>query len=135
MRRNKIAELIAWKNSASRKPMIIRGARQVGKTWLMKEFGNTQYAQTVYINFEKNKRLKTLFTDDFDIKRIIVALQAETGLTIHAENTLIIFDEVQDCPKVINSMKYFCENAPQYHIACAGSPLGIALAKPSSFPV
>jgi len=135
MRRNKIAELIAWKNSASRKPMIIRGARQVGKTWLMKEFGNTQYAQTVYINFEKNKRLKTLFTDDFDIKRIIVALQAETGLTIHAENTLIIFDEIQEVPEALTALKYFNEDAPGYHVISAGSLLGVAFHAHTSFPV
>jgi predicted AAA+ superfamily ATPase len=87
MKKTKMAELIAWKNAVSRKPLIIRGARQVGKTWLMKEFGNAQYDQTIYINFEKNKRLKDLFADDFDIKRVIIALQAESGLTIHAENT------------------------------------------------
>ena len=135
MRRAKIAELIAWKNSSSRKPLIIRGARQVGKTWLIKEFGNTQYAQTVYLNFEKNKRLKTLFVDDFDIKRVIVALQAETGLTIHAENTLLIFDEIQEVPEALTALKYFYEDAPQYHVISAGSLLGVALHPQTSFPV
>ena len=135
MRRAKIDELIAWKNSPSRKPLIIRGARQVGKTWLMKEFGNTQYAQTVYINFEKNKRLKSLFTDDFDIKRVIVALQAETGLTIHTENTLLIFDEIQEVPEALTALKYFQEDAPGYHIISAGSLLGVALHSQTSFPV
>lgn len=136
MRRDKIAELIAWKNSSSRKPLIIRGARQVGKTWLMKEFGNTQYAQTAYINFERNKRLKALFTDDFDIKRVIVALQAETGLTIHPdENTLLIFDEIQEVPEALTALKYFYEDAPGYHVISAGSLLGVALHSHSSFPV
>ena len=135
MRRTKLVELIAWKNSNSRKPLIIRGARQVGKTWLMKEFGNTQYAQTVYVNFEKNKRLKTLFTDDFDIKRVIIALQAESGLTIHPENTLLIFDEIQAVPEAITALKYFCEDTPEYHIVAAGSLLGVALHAHISFPV
>lgn len=135
MRRTKLVELISWKNSNSRKPLIIRGARQVGKTWLMKEFGNTQYAQTVYVNFEKNKRLKTLFTDDFDIKRVIIALQAESGLTIHPENTLLIFDEIQAVPEAITALKYFCEDTPEYHIVAAGSLLGVALHAHISFPV
>ena len=135
MNRTKLAELIAWKNSTSRKPLIIRGARQVGKTWLMKEFGKTHYAQTVYINFEKNKRLISLFKDDFDIKRIIIALQAETGLTIHAENTLLIFDEIQAAPGAITALKYFHEDAPEYHIVTAGSLLGVALHSGISFPV
>lgn len=135
MRRTKLAELIGWKNSNSRKPLIIRGARQVGKTWLMKEFGNTQYTQAVYVNFEKNKRLKTLFADDFDIKRVIIALQAESGLTIHPENTLLIFDEIQAVPEAITALKYFCEDAPEYHILAAGSLLGVALHAHISFPV
>jgi len=135
MRRTKLAELIGWKNSNSRKPLIIKGARQVGKTWLMKEFGNTQYAQTVYVNFEKNKRLKTLFADDFDIKRVIIALQAESGLTIHPENTLLIFDEIQAVPEAITALKYFCEDAPEYHIVAAGSLLGVAIHAHISFPV
>ena len=135
MRRAKIAELIDWKNSPSRKPLIIRGARQVGKTWLMKEFGKTQYAQTVYVNFEKNKRLKALFSDDFDVQRVIVALQAETGLTINAENTLLIFDEIQEVPEALTALKYFYEDAPEYHIISAGSLLGVALHSHTSFPV
>ena len=135
MKRTKLTDLIAWKNSTSRKPLIIRGARQVGKTWLMKEFGNTQYDQTVYVNFEKNKRLKALFTDDFDIKRVIVALQAESGLTIHAENTLLIFDEIQAVPEAITALKYFQEDAAEYHILAAGSLLGVALHSGISFPV
>lgn len=135
MKREKLNELIAWKKTTSRKPLIIRGARQVGKTWLMKEFGNTQYTQTVYINFEKTKRLNSLFADDFDIKRVIIALQAETGLTIDPENTLIIFDEIQALPEAITALKYFQEDAPEYHIVAAGSLLGVTLHSNISFPV
>ena len=135
MRRRKMADLISWKNSLTRKPLIIRGARQVGKTWLMKEFAKTQYEQTIYINFEKNKRLESLFTDDFDVKRIIIALQAESGSTIHAENTLLIFDEIQAVPAAITALKYFQEDAPKYHIVAAGSLLGVALHSNTSFPV
>lgn len=135
MRREKLNDLIAWKKATSRKPLIIRGARQVGKTWLMKEFGNAQYTQTVYINFEKNKRLHSLFADDFDIKRVIIALQAETGLTIDPENTILIFDEIQAVPEAITALKYFQEDAPEYHIVAAGSLLGMALHSGISFPV
>ncbi|MCD4769473.1 MAG: ATP-binding protein [Bacteroidales bacterium] len=135
MRREKLSEIIAWKEAASRKPLIIRGARQVGKTWLMKEFGNTQYSQTVYIDFEKNKRVHSLFVDDFDIKRVIIALQAETGLIINPKNTLIIFDEIQAVPEAITALKYFQEDAPEYHIVAAGSLLGVALHSDISFPV
>lgn len=135
MDRSKLDDLIAWKNASSRKPLILRGARQTGKTWLMKEFGRTHYAQTVYLNFEKNKRLTTLFTDNFDIKRIIVALQAESGLTISESDTLIIFDEIQAVPEAIASLKYFQEDAPGFHIMAAGSLLGLAMHAGISFPV
>jgi uncharacterized protein len=135
MRRSLLSELISWKNSVSRKPLIIRGARQVGKTWLMQEFGKNEYAQTVYLDFEKNRRLKGLFTDDFDIRRVITALQAESGLTINAEDTLIIFDEIQSVPEALTSLKYFYEDAPEYNIVAAGSLLGIALHSGFSFPV
>ncbi len=135
MRRTKLSELVAWKKLKSRKPLIIRGARQVGKTWLMKEFGNAQYSQTIYVNFETNKRLRTLFIDDFDIKRVIIALQAESGLTINPENTLLIFDEIQAAPEAITALKYFYEDAPEYHIVAAGSLLGVALHAHISFPV
>jgi predicted AAA+ superfamily ATPase len=101
----------------------------------MKEFGHTHYSQTIYVNFETNKRLKTLFTDDFDIKRVIIALQAESGLTIHPENTLLIFDEIQAVPEAITALKYFYEDAPKYHIVAAGSLLGVALHTHISFPV
>ena len=135
MKRGKIDDLIPWKNRSSRKPLIIRGARQVGKTWLMKEFGRTQYTQTVYINFEKTKQLKSIFEDDFDTRRIILALQIESGITIQATNTLLIFDEIQCVPEAITALKYFCEEAPEYHIIAAGSLLGVALHSGFSFPV
>lgn len=135
MKRTKLNELIRWKNAPGRKPLLIRGARQVGKTWLMKEFGRISYVQTVYVNFEQKKHLKSLFSDDFDVHRIIVALQAESGLTIHADNTLIIFDEIQEVPEAITALKYFMEDTPEYHIVAAGSLLGVAMHANISFPV
>jgi predicted AAA+ superfamily ATPase len=128
-------DLISWKNKKNRKPLIIRGARQVGKTWLMKEFGKNEYEQTVYINFESTKALSTLFDQDFDIPRIITALQIISGIQIKPQNTLIIFDEIQEVPGAITSLKYFNEDAPQYHIIAAGSLLGVALHQQTSFPV
>jgi uncharacterized protein len=135
MERAAMNHLISWKNKAYRKPMIIRGARQVGKTWLMKEFGKNEYEHTVYINFESSKRLNTLFRENFDIQRIITALQIESGIQINPENTLIIFDEIQEAVGAITSLKYFCENAPQYHVMTAGSLLGVAMHQHTSFPV
>ena len=135
MERIAMKELISWKNRSGRKPMIIRGARQVGKTWLMKEFGKNEYSKTVYVNFENSKLLKSLFVDNFDINRIKTALQIETGIQVNPENTLIIFDEIQEAEGAITSLKYFCENAPQYHILAAGSLLGVAMHKHTSFPV
>ena len=130
-----ITDLIKWKDSSHRKPLIIRGARQVGKTWLMREFGRTHYEKCAYINFDNNERMESLFKGDIDTKRIITALQIETGITIEAKNTLIIFDEVQEVPRALTSLKYFCENAPDYHIIAAGSLLGVALHSGTSFPV
>ncbi len=135
MERLILKDLIAWKNSPYRKPLILKGVRQVGKTWILKEFGKRCYENTAYFNFDENEEYKQFFETSKDVNRILQNLMFASGQTITPEKTLIIFDEVQDCPKVINSMKYFCENAPEYHIACAGSLLGIALAKPSSFPV
>lgn len=135
MKRTEAAELIKWKNSNNRKPLIIRGARQVGKTWLMKAFGREEYTQCAYVNFESNKALKNIFEDDFNISRIITALQIETGLTIGAGNTLIILDEIQEAPGALTSLKYFHENAPEYHVISAGSLLGVALNRHTSFPV
>lgn len=124
-----------WKKNAKRKPLIVRGARQVGKTWLIKEFGRTEYIQTVYINFENSKSLQTLFDADFDISRIITALQIETGIKIQAKSTLIIFDEIQEAEGGLTSLKYFYENAQEYHLIAAGSLLGVALHQTKSFPV
>jgi predicted AAA+ superfamily ATPase len=135
MKRNALDDLIKWKREKNRKPLIIRGARQVGKTWLMKEFGKTQYEKCAYVNFDNNERMQSLFAGNLDINRIITALQIETGVTIQAENTLMIFDEVQEVPRALTSLKYFCENAPQYHIVAAGSLLGVALHPGTSFPV
>ncbi|OQA21531.1 MAG: hypothetical protein BWY60_00626 [Actinobacteria bacterium ADurb.Bin346] len=135
MYRIEIKDLIEWKNSSNRKPLILKGARQVGKTWLLKEFGKTQFKKFAYINFEDNERMKNLFSTDYDIKRIITGLQIESGTDIDSSNTLIIFDEVQEVPRALTSLKYFCENAPQYFIAAAGSLLGIALHPETSFPV
>ena len=135
MERFILKKLLAWKNSPYRKPLILKGVRQVGKTWILKEFGRRYYENTAYFNFDENEEYKQFFETTKDVDRILQNLMLASGQKIVPEKTLIIFDEVQDCPKVINSMKYFCENAPQYHVACAGSLLGIALAKPSSFPV
>ncbi|MFA6923775.1 MAG: ATP-binding protein [Bacteroidales bacterium] len=135
MERFQFEKLINWKNSNNRKPLIIRGARQVGKTWLMKEFGQREYSQIAYVNFESSKSLRNLFINDFDIQRIIVAIQIETGVQINPKNTLIIFDEIQECEGAITSLKYFFENAPQYHVIEAGSLLGVASHQHTSFPV
>ena len=135
MERLIMKKLLNWKNSPYRKPLILKGVRQVGKTWILKEFGKRYYENTAYFNFDENEEYRQFFETTKDVDRILQNMMLASGQKILPEKTLIIFDEVQDCPKVINSMKYFCENAPQYHIACAGSLLGIALAKPSSFPV
>lgn len=130
-----MSKLLAWKNSPYRKPLILKGVRQVGKTWVLKEFGKLYYKNIAYFNFDENKEYKQFFETTKSVERILQNLMLASGQKIEPEDTLIIFDEVQDCPEVINSMKYFYENAPQYHVACAGSLLGITLAKPSSFPV
>lgn len=135
MYREKIEELKKWKNSETRKPLIIRGARQVGKTWLMKEFGEKYYQKCAYINFDDNSRMNKLFEEDFDIDRIIQGLKIESGVNIEAENTLIILDEIQETPKALKALKYFCENAREYHIISAGSLLGVAIHEGTSFPV
>ena len=135
MKRHKIQNLIAWKSNRKRKPLIIRGARQVGKTWLMKEFGRLHYENVAYFNFEKSKRLKDIFSGDFIVEQLITALQIESGEKIQPEKTLIIFDEIQEVPDAITSLKYFHEDANQYHIVSAGSLLGIALHADLSFPV
>src|ERR1700761_5388769 len=135
MKRNELAHLKSWAHSHDRKPLIIRGARQTGKTWLMKELGRVEYKKIAYINFESNNASKNIFTENFDIQRIILALEIETRITIEADKTLIIFDEIQEAPGALTSLKYFQENAPEYHIIAAGSLLGVALNKNTSFPV
>ncbi|PXX81558.1 ATP-binding protein [Dielma fastidiosa] len=135
MERLLMDKLLQWKNSTYRKPLILKGVRQVGKTWILKEFGRRYYENTAYFNFDENMEYKQFFETTKEVDRILQNLMLASGQKILPEKTLIIFDEVQDCPNVINAMKYFCENAPEYHIVCAGSLLGIALAKPSSFPV
>ena len=128
-------QLNDWKYSVNRKPLIMRGARQVGKTWVVKEFGKRAYKNVVYINFESTKTLQNLFETDYSIERILFALRVETGVEIEPENTLLIFDEIQECKGALTSLKYFYENAPQYHIIAAGSLLGVAMSGATSFPV
>lgn len=135
MYRAAIEKLYRWKKSTRRKPMVIEGARQVGKTWLMKEFGKQAYSDTVYINFDSNSAMAELFASDLNTERLILGIELYAGRKIDADNTLLIFDEVQEVPRALSSLKYFYENAPQYHIICAGSLLGIALHGGTSFPV
>ena len=135
MKRFLMEDLLKWKNKVRRKPLIIRGARQVGKTWIMKEFGRLYYKNTVYINFDNNERMKQVFSIDMDIKRIISSLKIEAGKKIDPQDTLLIFDEIQEVPQALSSLKYFYENAPEYHIIAAGSLLGVALHAGTSFPV
>ena len=135
MKRFALEQLDEWKEDENRLPMIICGARQVGITWLMKEFGRQAYADTVYINFDSNSRMAELFASDLDTDRLLMGLELYAGRKINSDSTLLIFDEVQEVPRALTSLKYFYENAPQYHIVCAGSLLGIALHQGSSFPV
>ena len=135
MQRLIMNDLIKWKESKYRKPLIVKGVRQVGKTWILKEFGKLYYRNTAYFNFDEHVEYKQFFETTKDVNRILQNLMLAGSEKILPGETLIIFDEIQDCPDVLNSMKYFCENAPEYHVVCAGSLLGIALAKPSSFPV
>jgi len=135
MYRESISILKNWKEDKFRKPLIVRGARQVGKTWLLQEFGRTEYAKFVYVNFEETPALQNLFTTDFDIERIITVLQIYSQMRITAEDTLFIFDEIQSAEHGITSLKYFCEKAPQYHVIAAGSLLGMGLHNQVSFPV
>lgn len=135
MKRNILTDLIKWKESYSRKPLILNGARQVGKTYILQEFGRLCYNNVAYFNCDRNKTLNNIFEQDYDTSRIVRSLSALTGFHIEQGKTLIIFDEIQENPIILNSMKYFCENAPEYHIAVAGSLLGISLHDNVSFPV
>jgi len=135
MYRHLLQNLVAWKNAPNRKPLVIRGARQVGKTWLIKEFGANHYSEQVYINFETNRTSKLLFQEGLDLRRIIQGLEIQAGKTIDPEKTLLIFDEIQECPEALTSLKYFQEQASEYDIVAAGSLLGVALHQHHSFPV
>ena len=135
MRRQALKQLVEWKNSSDRKPLIIRGARQVGKTWLIKEFAKTQYEDYIYINFELNEIMKTIFDESLEPQRILLKLMTFSGIEPKPEKTLIVFDEIQEAPRGLTSLKYFCEDAPEYHVVAAGSLLGITLHRQVSFPV
>lgn len=135
MYRESIKQLELWKSEPNRKPLVLRGARQVGKTWLMKEFGNLYYENVAYVSMDENERMTEVFREAFDISRIIEMLEIEIGFKINPEKTLIIFDEIQEIPRALKSLKYFQEKAPEYHIIAAGSLLGIALHEGTSFPV
>ena len=135
MYRSAIKKLKEWKDKEDRKPMILMGARQVGKTWLMKEFGKNEYAKVAYISFYNNDRMNDVFDMDFDVDRIIMNLNIESGVTITPNDTLIILDEIQNAPKALESLKYFCEDANEYHVIAAGSLLGVAVHENVSFPV
>lgn len=135
MYRSAIKKLKEWKNKEDRKPMILMGARQVGKTWIMKEFGKNEYAKVAYISFYNNERMNDVFDMDFDIDRIIMNLNIESDVSITPNDTLIILDEIQNAPKALESLKYFCEDANEYHVIAAGSLLGVAVHENVSFPV
>ncbi len=135
MKRFLMDELIAWKDRPCRKPLILNGARQVGKTWLLKEFGKTQFKNVAYVNLDDNPRMREQFELGYDIPRIISAIQFETGQVVLEGDTLIVLDEIQACPKALTSLKYFCENTPGYAVAAAGSLLGITVHEGSGYPV
>ena len=126
MQRNVMKRLIYWKNKRNRKPLILKGARQVGKTWLMKEFGKKYFKNVAYVNFDSDVRMRRIFDEDYDIQRILRMINIETGERIVPEDTLIVFDEVQEAPKAISALKYFCENAPEYAVIpiCQTYPIG-----------
>ena len=135
MYRNIIGQLKEWKNREHRKPLVLAGARQVGKTYILKRFGEQEFANMAYINCDDNELAKNLFAQDYDIRRILLAIGAITGQSIEPGRTLIVLDEIQEAPRGLSVLKYFCENAPQYHVAVAGSLLGITMHKGEAFPV
>ncbi len=128
-------ELRSWKTSSSRKPLLVQGGRQVGKTWLLKDFGQREYRDCAYFNFEETRALSSLFEGDLAPAKILESLSAYLGRSIRPETTLLFFDEIQECPKALTSLKYFCEQAPEFHLVAAGSLLGVSVGKTSSFPV
>lgn len=135
MQRTIMAELVRWKTRRNRKPLLLKGARQVGKTWLMKEFGHKCFKNTAYLNFDSGGRISRIFDEDYDIRRILQLINIETGVKVEPEETLIIFDEIQEVPRAISALKYFCENAPEYAVIAAGSLLGVSIQEGVSFPV
>lgn len=135
MQRFLMDELVRWKEKNNRKPLILKGARQVGKTWLMKEFGRVHFKKVAYVTFYNNQRMKRVFEDDYDVERIIININIETHTEVTPEDTLIIFDEIQEAPRALEALKYFCENASEYPIIAAGSLLGVAIHAGISFPV
>lgn len=135
MIRYAMRELLEWKENENRKPLIVKGARQVGKTWLMQEFGRQYFFNTAYINFDNNQRMRNVFEGDYDIERILMAIHIETKERVMPQETLIIFDEIQEAPRAISALKYFQENAPEYAVVAAGSLLGVAIQEGVSFPV
>lgn len=135
MKRSIIDKLYKWKMSSNRKPLIMNGARQVGKTYILNKFGHLHYKNVAYVNLDKNQQARSIWEKDYDTKRIILSLSALLSISIKPEETLIILDEIQDCPKALSSLKYFCEDAPEYHIVVAGSLLGLSLHEGVSFPV
>ena len=135
MQRHILQSLSQWKRKPNRKPLIIQGARQVGKTWVMKTFGAAEFEQVAYINFDNNPQMQALFGGDFDINRLLLGLSIEAGVSINADNTLLIFDEIQAVPQALTALKYFYEKAPHLPIIAAGSLLGVALHQGVSFPV
>ena len=135
MERFAINKLVAWKESKYRKPLILNGVRQVGKTWLLKEFASRYYENIAYFNFDEHEEYKQFFETTKDVERIIQNLTMASGQKIKPSETLIVFDEIQECHKALNTLKYFNENTPEYHVACAGSLLGVSLNKSESFPV
>jgi predicted AAA+ superfamily ATPase len=131
-------KLLNWNNSKYRKPLILKGVRQVGKTWILQEFARRYYSNIAYFNFDEHQEYKQFFEITKDVERILQNLILASGEIINREkpeDTLIVFDEIQECPNALSTLKYFCENTPYYHIACAGSLLGKALSKPATLPV
>ena len=135
MQRFLMDDLITWKEKSNRKPLILKGARQVGKTWIMKEFGKSHFKKTAYISFYNNQRMQKVFEEDYDINRIIMNINIEAQVEVTPGDTLIVFDEIQECPRAMEALKYFCENASEYAVIAAGSLLGVALHSGLSFPV
>ena len=135
MQRHILSKLQDWYQRPTRKPLVIQGTRQVGKTWAMKHFGEQYFKKIAYINFDNNQPMKALFDVDFDIQRLLLGLQIESGVDITPNDTLLIFDEIQEVPKALSSLKYFYENAPEYSIITAGSLLGISVHQGLSFPI